>query len=169
MHLKMPKTKKLTELALLSAVALIIFTVELRIPNLIPIPGVKLGLANIITVYAVYRYKPSEVFLVLLVRILLGSIFTSSVVSLIYSLCGGMSCLCGMLILKQVIPESRMWLASPCGAIFHNIGQIIAAILILKSFAIVVYLPILMVSGIISGLFTGICAQKVCERTVRPA
>ena len=61
--------KKLTQLALLSTVALIIFIVELRIPNLVPIPGVKLGLANIVTVYAVYRYKPSEVFLIVMVRI----------------------------------------------------------------------------------------------------
>lgn len=158
------KTKKLTQLALLSAVSLIIFIIELRIPNLIPIPGVKLGLANIVTVYAVYKYKPSEVWLIVLVRIVLGSIFSGSVVSLMYSLGGAICCLFGMLFIKKFIPVSHMWIASPCGAIFHNIGQIAVAVVVIRTFAIIVYLPALMVSGIVSGLLTGICAQLICNR-----
>lgn len=67
-------TKKLCLLSLLTAIALIIFIVELRIPNLVPIPGVKLGLANIITVYAVYHLKASETAIILFVRIFLGSV-----------------------------------------------------------------------------------------------
>ena len=113
--------KKVTQLALLSAVALIIFIVELRIPNLVPIPGVKLGLANIVTVYAVYRYRPVEVFLIVLVRIVLGSMFSGTALSFLYSLGGAVCCLCGMLLLKRVIPLSCLWLSSPCGAVFHNI------------------------------------------------
>lgn len=69
------KTKQLTELALLTTVALIIFIVELRIPNLIPIPGVKLGLANVVTVYAVYHYRAKEVVMLVISRIFLGAIF----------------------------------------------------------------------------------------------
>ena len=68
-------TGKLTELALLTASALILYVVELQLPVLVPIPGAKLGLANIVTVYAVYRYRPGEVLLVVLVRIFLGSLF----------------------------------------------------------------------------------------------
>ncbi len=160
------KLQKLTRLALLSAVALIIFMVELKIPNLVPIPGVKLGLANIVTVYAVYKYRPHEVRLIVLVRIILGSIFSGSVVSFIYSFSGAVCCLCGMLLLKKLIPASSLWLASPCGAVFHNIGQITAALLVMKTPAVLVYLPTLMISGIISGLFTGLCAQSLIKRGI---
>ena len=72
------KTKKLTEIALLTAVALIIFVIELQIPNPVPIPGAKLGLANIITVFAVYQYRAREVGLIVFARILLGSFFSAS-------------------------------------------------------------------------------------------
>ncbi len=90
-------TKKLTELSLLTAVALIIFVVELQIPNPIPIPGAKLGLANIISVYAVYQYRAREVFLIVVVRILLGAFFSGNMMALLYSLAGGLLCLMGML------------------------------------------------------------------------
>ena len=156
--------KKLTQLSLLTAAALIIFIVEVRIPNIIPIPGVKLGLANIITVYAVYGYHASEVCMIVMVRILLCSIFSGTPVSLIYSVCGAMCWLCGMLLIKRIIPASHIWLASPIGAVFHNIGQILAAVLVMQTTAVFVYLPILMISGIISGLFTGICAQVLVKR-----
>lgn len=91
------KAKKITELALLSTIALTIFIVELRIPNLIPIPGVKLGLANIVTVYAVYRYSAKETFSIILTRILLGAFFSGNMMSLLYSAAGGMFCFVGML------------------------------------------------------------------------
>lgn len=156
--------KKVTQLALLSAVALIIFIVELRIPNLVPIPGVKLGLANIVTVYAVYRYRPVEVFLIVLVRIVLGSMFSGTALSFLYSLGGAVYCLCGMLLLKRVIPLSCLWLSSPCGAVFHNIGQIVVAMLVMRTSAVLVYLPTLMISGIVAGLFTGVCGQILVRR-----
>lgn len=156
--------KKVTQLALLSAVALIIFIVELRIPNLVPIPGVKLGLANIVTVYAVYRYRPVEVFLIVLVRIVLGSMFSGTALSFLYSLGGAVCCLCGMLLLKRVIPLSCLWLSSPCGAVFHNIGQIVVAMLVMRTSAVLVYLPTLMISGIVAGLFTGVCGQFLVRR-----
>ena len=156
--------KKVTQLALLSAVALIIFIVELRIPNLVPIPGMKLGLANIVTVYAVYRYRPVEVFLIVLVRIVLGSMFSGTALSFLYSLGGAVCCLCGMLLLKRVIPLSCLWLSSPCGAVFHNIGQIVVAMLVMRTSAVLVYLPTLMISGIVAGLFTGVCGQILVRR-----
>lgn len=82
------KVKKLTELALLTAIALIIFVIELQIPNPFPIPGVKLGLANIITVYAVYHYRATETLSIVLARILLGSFFSGNMMALMYSLSG---------------------------------------------------------------------------------
>jgi heptaprenyl diphosphate synthase len=159
-------TKKLTKLSLLTAIALILFIVELRLPNLSPISGVKLGLANVVTVYAVYQYKPSEVAMMLLVRILLGAIFSGNMVSLLYSLAGGVLCLVGMLLLKKIIPEKYMCIASIFGAILHNTGQIAMAVVLMGSLSVVAYYPILLLSGCIAGFFTGITAQYINNRAI---
>lgn len=161
------RTKRLTELALLATIALTIFTIELRIPNPFPIPGIKLGLANIITVYALYHYRAGEVLVVLLTRILLGALFAGSMMSLFYSLAGGMLCLAGMLLLRHVIPEQGIWFASVIGAILHNAGQIAVAVLVTGTVGVVAYFPILLVSGCLAGLFTGLCAQTAI-RGLRP-
>ena len=157
------KTKRLTELSLLTAAALIAFIIEMRLPD-IRIPGVKLGLANIFTVYAVYRFSGKEVFLLLVTRIVLGSLFSSNLSAIIYSLAGGMLCLCGILLLRKIISESYLWLCSIFGAILHNTGQIGAAVLMTGTPAVLAYYPYLLVSGCIAGLFTGLCAQFVVKR-----
>lgn len=158
------KVKKMTQLGLLTAIALIIFIVELRIPNLVPIPGVKLGLANIVTVYALYKYKPSEAALVLVARILLGSMFSGNMSSLLYSISGAFLCFVGMIFLCKIVPERFMWLSSIFGAVFHNIGQTIAAVILMGTFSVVAYLPFLIISGCIAGAFTGVCAQILVFR-----
>ena len=155
------------QLALLTALALIIFVVELQIPNPFPIPGVKLGLANIITVYAVYHYRAREVFLVVLIRILLGTVFSGNMAAMLYSLAGGMLCLVGMLPLKRLLSEKYLWVLSVLGAVFHNIGQIAAACLI-AGWGVLAYLPFLLVSGCLAGAFTGVCAQLVVRRIAPP-
>lgn len=157
------KTGKLTRLALLTTVALIIFVVELQIPNPFPIPGVKLGLANVVTVYAVYHYRAREVFLVVLARILLGSFFGGNMLALLYSLAGGMLCLAGMLLLRRVLSEKYIWICSVLGAVFHNLGQTIVACLI-AGWGMLLYFPFLLVSGCLAGAFTGGCAQLVTKR-----
>jgi len=157
-------TKKLTEMALLTTAALIIFIVELHIPNLIPIPGVKLGLANIITVYAVYHYSAKESAIILLTRIMLSAIFSGNMMSLSYSLAGGFLCLVGMLLLRRVIEEKYIWVCSVLGAVLHNIGQIMVAVIITKTVSIAIYFPFLLVSGCIAGLLTGLCAQEITSR-----
>ncbi len=158
------KTGRLAELALLTALALIIFVVELRIPDPIPVPGVKLGLANVVTVYAVYHYRPGEVFAVVLARIILGAMFGGSMIALIYSLTGGMFCLAGMFLMKRVLSEKCIWLCSVFGAVFHNTGQIAAAVFITKTTLVLCYFPILIVAGCIAGAFTGVCAQIIIKR-----
>lgn len=112
--------KRLARLAMLTAAALIIFIVELQIPNPFPIPGIKLGLANIVTVYAVYRYRAAEVAMLVAVRITLGSVFSGNVMALLYSACGSLFCLAGMLLLRRAIDEKHLWLSSVCGALLHN-------------------------------------------------
>lgn len=158
------KLRRLTELSLLTAVALIIFVIELQIPNISPIAGVKLGLANIITVFGVYKYRAGEIALVLLARILLGSIFSSNPSAILYSLAGGMLCLLGMLLLKRIIPENHLWICSVLGAALHNIGQIFAAFLIMGMPSVFMYLPFLLVGGCVAGALTGLCAQILVKR-----
>lgn len=149
---------------MLTSLALIIFIVELQIPNPIPLPGIKLGLANIITVYAVYRYKAREVLLVVLCRTILGSIFGGNMMALLYSLAGGLLCLVGMLFFKRVLSSNYIWLCSVFGAVFHNIGQVAIACLI-AGWGMVVYLPFLLLSGCLAGAFTGGCAHLVIRRS----
>lgn len=151
-------------MGLLTALALIIFTIEAQIPPPVPIPGIKLGLANIITVYAMFALSPKDTLLILMCRILLGSVFTGQLMSLFYSLSGGILCYIAMLIMRRIVTDKQIWVCSVIGAMAHNIGQIIAAILIAQTPQLILYLPVLMFSGIIAGLFTGLCAQFVVGR-----
>lgn len=155
--------KKLVELAILMALALIIFVIELQIPNPVPIPGVKLGLANIITVFAVYHYRASEVALIVFTRVLLGSFFGGNMMALMYSVAGGSLCLAGMLGMKHILKEQHIWICSVLGAVLHNIGQILVACLI-TGWGLLAYFPFLLISGCIAGAFTGGCAQIVLQR-----
>lgn len=157
------KTKRLTELSLMTALALAIFVLELRLPNPLPIPGAKMGLANIITVVALYRYSARETGMILLSRILLSALFGGNGLSLMYSIAGGLCCFAGMLMLKILIPQSQLWFCSVCGAIFHNIGQMSIAVTI-AGLGMLWYLPFLMLSGCLAGAFTGLCAQLIRAR-----
>ncbi len=163
------ETKRLTRMAMLTAIALTIFIVELQIPTPIPIPGVKLGLANIITVYAMFLLGPADTACILVVRILLGSIFSGRITALFYSLSGGFLCYLVMLVMRRVVTRRQIWVCSVVGAAAHNIGQIAAAVLITGTPALICYLPILLISGMIAGAFTGLCAQFVVNRSSPPA
>ena len=158
-------------MALLATIALTIFMVERQIPNPIPIPGVKLGLANIVTVYAVYRYRPREVFLLVMTRIILGAVFGGNMMALMYSAAGGLLCLAGMIPLHHLIPERTLWISSILGAVLHNIGQITVAVLVAGSPGILMYFPFLLISGCCAGAFTGLCAQFLIRRNqaVKPS
>ena len=158
------KAKRIAELSVLTAVSLIIFIVELQIPNPFPLPGIKLGLANIITVFAVYHYKAYEVAMIVTVRLLLGSVFSGNFMALIYSASGAFLCLIGMLLLKRIIDEKHIWIASVFGAVLHNTGQMIAAVIVTQTVEIVAYYPFLLVSGCLAGAFTGLCAQLIMPR-----
>ncbi|MBQ6207913.1 MAG: Gx transporter family protein, partial [Oscillospiraceae bacterium] len=151
--------RRLTENALLTAVALILFTVEAQIPLPVPIPGVKLGLANIVTVWAVCMLGPADALCILLCRIFLGAVFAGNMSVLLYSLSGGLFSLCVLLLLRRVTTRNQLWICAVFAAIAHNAGQIIAAVLILQSLAVLAYFPFLAVSGAAAGLFTGLCAQ----------
>lgn len=154
----------LTRLAVLTAAALVLFLIELRLPAPVPIPGVKLGLANIITIYAVYRYKPSEVFLIVASRILLGSFFAGQMTVILYSTAGAVLCLAASLVLCRVLPERYLPVTSAAGAIFHNTGQLFAAALLMGTGAVILWYPYLVLSGLLTGLFTGLTVSFFIRR-----
>ncbi len=130
----------------------------------IAIPGVKLGLSNVITLYAIFTMRPQEALAILISRILLGSFFVGNLMVLLYSLGGGLLCFAVTVLLTKVLKTNQMFIASIIGAVFHNIGQILVAALVLKSFAVFSYLPVLLVSGVIVGAFTGFAAQYLTMR-----
>lgn len=157
-------TKRLTRMALLAAVALILFVVEAQLPAPIPVPGVKLGLANIVTVYAMFRLGPKDTLLILLCRVVLGGIFAGQVMTLFYSLAGGILCWLVMLGMRRVVTEKQIWVCSVVGAIAHNAGQTAVAVAITQTPGLVAYFPVLLLSGIAAGVLTGVCAQLVYLR-----
>lgn len=154
-------TKKMTRLALFTTIALIIFTVESALPALAPIPGIKLGLANIITLVVLRYYGVKDAFIVLIMRILLASFFFGQALSLLYSLVGGICCLLIMYLINKLLSGQYIYLTSITGAIAHNLGQLGVAFLITQIEGILVYLPFLLISGVLTGLFTGLCAHFV--------
>ena len=156
-------TARLTRLALLTAIALTIFMAEAQLPTLVPIQGVKLGLANVVTVYAVFSLGAWEAGGILLVRVLLGSLFTGQMMSLLYSAVGGVLALLTALGLKRILTGTQIWVASCFSAVAHNLGQIAVAIAITRTPALLSYLPVLLVSGLLTGLFTGLSAQALLQ------
>lgn len=152
-------TRKITALSLLATMALALYAVESALPPIVPIPGIKLGLANIITLVVLWKYSARDAFSVLLVRILLATMFLGQAISLLYSLSGGLLCLLAMLLVKQLLHGHYLFLASMTGAVFHNLGQIAIAFLLTGVPAVLVYLPFLLLSGLVTGLFIGLCAR----------
>ena len=152
-------TRRITLLALLTAIALTIFMVEAQLPVLVPIQGVKLGLANIITVYAVFVLGPGDALLILTARVFLGAVFSGQMMTLLYSMGGGLLAWLAMTLLRHALTRRQIWLCSPVAAVFHNIGQLLVAAGVMKTWVVMAYLPYLLLSGIVTGLFTGLCAQ----------
>lgn len=109
--------KHLVTLAMFTTMALVIFVVEAQIPVPVPIPGIKLGLANIITLFVLQKYRVRDALAVLVLRIFLGSLFTGTLVSCLYSLSGGLLCLVGMALLCRLLRNRYLWFVSVCGAI----------------------------------------------------
>ena len=158
------KTKKLTTLSMLTAIALTIFMVEAQIPPLTPVPGIKMGLSNIITVFIVFAMGPKEAAAVLFVRIFLGAVFAGNFSTILYSGAGGLCASAVTIGLRKIVTKQQLWVAGVCGAIAHSIGQMAMAITLLGTPGLIAYLPIMIVASIISGTFTGFCAQFLVNR-----
>lgn len=149
--------------AVLAAISLVIYVLESCIPPVVPIPGIKPGLANIVTLAAVYLVGAKSALSVLLIRITLGNIFTGQAVSFLYSLAGGMACWLATVSLKRFFTRKTMWALGVIGALFHNAAQLACAVIMLKNTSVVWYGAALGLSSCITGAFTGLCAQYALE------
>ena len=158
------KVRKLTQMAMLLSLALIIFIVESFLPPLAPIPGIKLGLANIITLVAIYMLGRKEAFVILVLRIVLASVYSRGKAGFMYSMAGGLCCFLVMALCSFKLGENRMWVVSIFGAIAHNMGQIAVACFVIGSAQVMWYLPVLMISAVLTGAFTGVAAHVTVRR-----
>lgn len=158
------KIRKLTLMALLTAIALTIFMIEARIPALVPIPGVKLGLANIVTVFAVFVLGPKEAAMILAARVFLGAVFAGNFSTIFYSGAGGLCAIAVTIALRKALTMKQLWVAGALGAIAHSVGQMAMAIVMTGTPGIIAYLPLMIVCSIITGVFTGLCAQLLVNR-----
>ena len=150
--------KKLTLLALFPPAPLPLAAIENAFPPLVPLPGIKLGLANIATLVLLLHFSPKETLAVLLSRVLLTTFFFGQAMSLLYSLAGGLLSLVVMAAAIKLFHRKYLFLTGALGGLFHNMGQLAAAFLVTSTPGILGYFPFLALGGILTGLFTGLCA-----------
>jgi heptaprenyl diphosphate synthase len=152
-------TRQLTLCAVLTALALALSYLEALFPLslLVPLPGVKLGLANIVTVFALYALGPAQAFLILIARCLLGAVFAGNLNALIFSAFGGVSAMLVMILLSRSRRLS-VYGVSMGGAAAHNCGQVAAAVVTLGNTAPLAYLPVLLGVSLLTGALTGLVA-----------
>jgi heptaprenyl diphosphate synthase len=125
---------------------------------------VKLGLANIVTVFAVFVLGAGEAGAILFCRIFLGAVFAGNFSTILYSAAGGLCAIAVTIGLKKILTRKQVWIAGSLGAVAHSIGQIVVAAAVMGSVYVLVYLPVLIVISIFTGLFTGLCAQFMINR-----
>lgn len=154
--------KKVARMGVFVALAMIFSYIEVLIPFHFGIPGVKLGIANIVTVTALYLFTSKEAFGISMLRIFLMGILFGNGVSLLYSLAGGVLSFFVMWLGKKSNWFSIMGI-SIAGAVFHNVGQILAAFFILQNTKIFGYLPVLLMAGIVTGGLIGVVTKQVLQ------
>ncbi len=159
-------TRKIAQYGMMVALALIMSYIEAQIPAFVAVPGMKLGLTNIVVVAALYLLGTKSAMFINIVRIFLVSLLFGNTMSLAFSLVGGMLSTIIMIFLKKSDKFSTVGV-SAAGGITHNIGQILVAVFLLNTSAIAWYLPILWISGVFSGIVIGIIAGIVTSRLAK--
>ena len=141
-----------------------LFFIELRLPLVAAVPGFKLGLANIVTVAALRLFRAREALLLLVLRIVLGSVFAGSLPALSFSLAGGLLALSVGVLLLRAVPRVPLALLGAAGALSHNTGQLLAAAFWLGTLDVFYYAPVLFALALVTGAATGFLAQEVLRR-----
>ena len=157
------KIKRVALIGMLTAVAMIFSFIESQIPPFVAIPAIKLGLPNIVIIFALYKLGWKEAILINIVRMLLSSLLFGNLMMLMYSFSGALFSFIIMIILKKL--NFSIVTVSILGAIMHNVGQIICAALVVATVELLYYLPILIITGVISGVIIGLigalCVNKL--------
>ena len=157
------KAKNIAAFGVYVALAMIFSYIELQIPPLVAIPGIKLGLPNVVIIIALYKFGWKEAIVINVLRVLLVSVLFGTVLSLLYSVAGAILSLFVMIILKKSKIFSTV-LVSVFGAISHNIGQITVAIFVLETSELLYYLPVLLITGTISGMLLGLIGATIVKK-----
>ena len=159
----MNRTRKLAYTSVTIALALVLSYVETLIPGLVAVPGVKVGLANIAVVFALYRIGFKEAVVISLMRVVLSSLLFGSAVSLAYSFAGATVSLALMAVLKKTKIFSVTGV-STAGAVSHNLAQVVVACLLLETTALAWWIPVLLVSGTLAGVVIGLVSAVTIKR-----
>lgn len=156
-------TRRISNIAMLLSVSVVLGLIESFIPFFNAIPGIKLGLANIVVVYTLYRYCFKDAVYISILRVFLIGILRTGLFSInfFFSLSGAILSVVGMYLVKNT--KISVVGVSVVGAVLHSIGQIIIAIIFLNNINIIYYLPVLLISSIITGIIVGMCANKLLE------
>ena len=157
------KGARLASFGVVVALALIFSYIETLIPFQIGIPGVKLGLANLVIVIALYRMPVGEVYLLSGVRVVLTGFLFGNLMRILYRLAGGILSLTVMWGMKRIRSVSILGV-SIAGGVFHNIGQLLAAALMVETYGVFSYLPVLLISGLLTGFVIGLAAGEMLKR-----
>lgn len=166
---RLNKTKRIITCALLTTVALALFAVELLIPPFPFCPGAKIGLANIITLFMLSNrkfFRVSDCFGVLLSRCMLSAMLTGRILSVAFSLSGGLASMLAMLLIRKIMSEKSVVCISISGAVFHNIAQILVAVCLYGTFSALYYIPALFIVGVLCGILTGLCVRIINKSDV---
>lgn len=157
------KTRKVAFLGMCIALSMILSFVESQIPPLMAVPGVKVGLPNLVMVFMLYKIGAKETAIVSILRVILVGILFGTPLSMIYSLVGATLSLIGMILLKKTNLFAPVTV-SVVGGILHNIGQIATACFVMDTAEIAYYLPVLLISGTVAGIIIGIVAALILKR-----
>lgn len=156
-------TKKVSYIGLLVALAFVFSYIEFLIPISLGVPGAKLGLANLVIIVALYTLKEWDAFLLSMIRIVLVGFTFGNMASMMYSLAGGLLSFAAMVIAKKTKKLSTTGV-SVLGGVFHNVGQIIVAMLVLETSSLIYYLPVLIIVGSVAGVVIGVLGAAVTKR-----
>ena len=157
------RTKKLALSAILAALAMILSYVEAMVPMPVPIPGIKLGLANLVILLAIYRLGFKYALAINCIRIFVTGLLFTGVFGILYSLAGGLLSLLVMYLLYRTEIFSMVGV-SMAGGVAHNLGQLLTACLIMSNIRLMSYFAVLLFAGMGSGIIMGIVAWLVCQR-----
>ena len=158
--------QRITRIALLTALSLILFILEGFLPLPLPVPGAKLGLAAIVTLIALYMLPARDAALMLTLRIILASAFGGGLAPMLYSLAGGAASFAAMVLLKRYTQLSIVSI-SAAGGFLHNMAQLLVAAAVMQTSALFVYAPILGIVGILTGILIGITARVILQKISR--